>query len=146
SGDGGKPPHFRGSSAEYRMPCVISRSGRKRRVTMESSRLIGIGAIVGVYAVLLAPADATAAGASGSRPVIEVREKLRDGGLVEEGTVVPARFEVENRGLADLELTQVKPSCGCTVVTWDRVVKPGGRGIISVEMNTQYFRGSVTKH
>src|SRR4051812_6079250 len=103
--------------------------------------------IAGLSAVLLAPSMAVAgAGTSGPRPAIEVRETQKDAGTFEEGTVVAFHFVVANRGQADLEVTQVKPSCGCTVAKWDRVIKPGAQGTIDADMNTQYFRSAVTKH
>jgi len=124
--------------------------------------------IVGLCAVLLAPSSCSAdlqiggsdqevgatkaalpvseAKPGGPRPVIVVRETRKESGVVEEGTVVPFQFEVTNRGQADLEITQVKPSCGCTVTQWDRVIKPGARGIIAAQMNTLSFRDKVTKH
>lgn len=86
------------------------------------------------------------AGTSGPRPKIEVRETRQDGGVVEEGTVVRFQFEVANRGQADLELTQVKPSCGCAITKWDRVIKPGAHGTIEAQMDTRYFRDSITKY
>jgi hypothetical protein len=106
--------------------------------------LIAIGIVTGLCVGLLAPA--AEAEAVGPRPVIEVRETHQDGGVVEEGTVVPFRFEVANRGQADLELTQVKSSCGCAVTKWDRVIRPGAQGSIEVKMDTVYFRGPVNKH
>jgi hypothetical protein len=105
---------------------------------------ISLALIVGVFAVLLPPP--AKADSDGPRPVIEVREIHKDGGLVEEGTVVHFQFEVANRGQADLQLKQVKSPCGCAVTKWDRVIEPGAQGLIHVEMNTQYFRGAVTKH
>src|SRR5919198_326256 len=66
-----------------------------------------------------APADA------GPGPAIEVRETAKDGGVVEEGTVVKYQFRVANRGKADLEITRVKPDCGCSIARWDKVIKPG---------------------
>src|SRR2546428_13263944 len=115
---------------------------------MKSSKLMSLGFMVGLSAALLARAvvAGAAAGTGGPRPMIEVRETLKDGGVVEEGTVVPFRFEVANRGQADLEIAQVKPSCGCTVAKWVRVIKPGAHGTIEAQMNTLYFRNSVTKH
>jgi hypothetical protein len=97
--------------------------------------------------VLLAPAVAVAEpGTDGPWPMLEVRETRKDGGVVEEGTLIPFRFEVANRGQADLEVTQVKSSCGCAVTKWDRVIRPGEKGTIEAQMDTIYFRGPVTKH
>jgi hypothetical protein len=96
--------------------------------------------------VLLAPAAVAGAGTDGPRPRIEVRETRKDGGVVEEGTVIHYQFEVANRGQADLTLTQVKSSCGCAITKWDRVIKPGASGSIEAKLNTLYFRDSITKH
>jgi hypothetical protein len=111
---------------------------------MRSAKLLALG----LGAALLAPGRVAPAetGASGPRPVIALRETKQDAGNVEEGTVVPFQFQVKNDGQADLEVTQVKPSCGCTISSWDRVVKPGAWGTIQAQMNTLYFRGSVIKH
>jgi hypothetical protein len=107
-----------------------------------------VSAMAGIGVGLLAPAAlaSPAAGTAGTRPVIEVPETKKDGGVVEEGTVVPFRFTVANRGAADLEITQVRPSCGCTITKWDRVVKPGGQSVVEASMNTLYFHGAVAKH
>jgi hypothetical protein len=102
-----------------------------------------LGLMMGLCAVL--PAPPAVAESAGSRPVIEVRETRKDGGVVEEGTVVQFQFEVANRGQADLELTQVKPACGCTVTKWDRLIKPGAHGNINAELKTQHLRGAVAK-
>jgi Protein of unknown function (DUF1573) len=121
---------------------------------MRSFGWITMGSVVALSAGLLAPVGVAGAevgaGAErrqgGPQPAIEVRETHQDGGVVEEGTVVSFQFEVANHGQADLELTQVKPSCGCTVTKWERVIKPGARSNVEAQMNTLYFRGSVTKH
>jgi hypothetical protein len=108
---------------------------------------MSIRLLIGLAAVLLAPAAAVAetAGTGAPRPVIEVPQTSQDGGTLEEGAVAQFRFTVFNRGLADLEISQVKPSCGCTVAQWDRVIKSGAQGTIKAQMNTQYTRGTITK-
>jgi uncharacterized protein DUF1573 len=115
---------------------------------MKSFDLMNLGLMVGLGALLLAPAAVAVAetGTDGPRPMIEVPETLKNGGVVEEGTVVPVQFVVTNGGQADLEIAQVKPSCGCTVVKWERVIKPGAHGTIAAQMHTDYFRNAVTKH
>lgn len=104
--------------------------------------------IAGLCAALWATPSWALPGASagGPRPVIEMPATSQDGGTVEEGTVAQFRFAVANRGQVDLEITQVKPSCGCTVSKWDHTVKPGAQAVIEAHMNTEYFRGSVAKH
>jgi hypothetical protein len=79
-------------------------------------------------------------------PAIQVRETSRNDGVVEEGTVVRYRFSVANEGKADLIIRKVKPSCGCSVARWDKLIKPGAQGVIEAEMHTEQFSGPVTKH
>src|SRR5216684_1840211 len=88
------------------------------------------GLSIAAVVALCAPAPAAEPGATpaASRPIIEVRDTGKDAGAVEEGTVVQYRFAVANRGQADLEISQVKPGCGCTVARWDRQIKPGQEG------------------
>jgi hypothetical protein len=99
-------------------------------------------------AYLLAGAFLALSGAVAAdpRPVLEVKETSQDGGVVEEGSVVKFKFVVTNRGEADLEVPRVKPSCGCTVPQWEKLIKPGQEGTIEAEMRTDYFRGQVNKH
>jgi hypothetical protein len=92
------------------------------------------------------PAPAPAVSALETAPVIEVAESASDGGTVEEGTVLQYRFTIANRGNAELVLTQVKPSCGCTVPRWAKIIAPGKEGVIEAELKTTGFRGSILKH
>src|SRR5205823_14808854 len=112
------------------------------------ARVVG-AAVLGVgCAALLTPAQAAepAAVPAGPHPVIEVRETTQDGGVVEQGAVVRYRFTVENRGDADLEVRQVRPSCGCTAPNWEKLIKPHETGIIQAEFNSSHFHGPITKH
>ncbi len=79
-------------------------------------------------------------------PLMEVSALSLDGGAVEEGTVAKFHFTVTNRGQADLVISQVKPSCGCTAAHWDRLVPPGKEGVIDAEIKTTNFRGPIQKH
>ena len=83
---------------------------------------------------------------SSPRPILEVRETARDGGIVEEGTDVKCQFVMKNRGTDDLEISRIKADCGCTIVHWDRVVKPGAESVIEAAVRTDNFHGSITKH
>jgi len=102
-------------------------------------------AVAGALIVPSVSAD-PAAVSTELRPVIEVRETSKDGGVVEEGTVVKLQFTVANTGKSDLQIVRVKPDCGCSIAHWDKQIKPGETGTIQAEMHTEYFRGTVTKH
>jgi hypothetical protein len=121
-------------------------------ITMRSIHYIWIVTpVLGMSLALLLPVQAADPApapvvAAGTAPVIEIAEIAQEGGTVEEGTVVHYLFLVTNRGQADLEVKQVKPSCGCTVPRWDKVIAPGKEGVIEAEVNTAGFRGSIIKH
>jgi hypothetical protein len=107
---------------------------------------------IGCAAALLAPAWGAAAGepaaplVKGPAPVIELKSASQDAGTVEAGTLLKFHFTVANPGESELQIPQVKPSCGCTVPHWDKVIAPGKEGAIDAEVNTTAFRGLITKH
>src|SRR3972149_9991386 len=81
----------------------------------------------------------------GPRPVIDIAEKIKDFGTVAKGEKIRAIFEVRNTGKAPLEVTQVRPTCGCTVASFDRTIPPGGTGKITAELDTTGFSGPGSK-
>ena len=54
-------------------------------------------------------------------------------------------FEVKNVGDKPLKILNVKPSCGCTLANYDKVVEPGGTGKITVVVDTKKLFGSFRK-
>jgi hypothetical protein len=51
-----------------------------------------------------------------------------------------------NTGNATLEVSEVRPSCGCTTSgTWDRTVEPGKTDSIPVEFNPASFSGKIAR-
>lgn len=62
-----------------------------------------------------------------------------DAGTVEAGVEVTHTFEVKNAGLADLLITQVNPSCECTLADFTKVVPPGQVGHITLRTKTPIF-------
>ncbi len=56
-------------------------------------------------------------------------------------------FWFTNRGNAVLEVSAVRPGCGCTVAgDWDRRVEPGKTGKIPVMLRTEKMNGAVQKN
>jgi hypothetical protein len=118
---------------------------------------IGLPALVGVALLSAALAiprlaageelkAASPAAAARTGPSLEVSQTSQDAGAVEEGETLKFQFKVTNHGTADLEIPQVKPSCGCTVPQWDKLIKPGQEGVINAEVRTTGFRGAILKH
>jgi hypothetical protein len=124
------------------------------RPAASARQLLGARCGIALAAALLAAPlaaradtkDAAPAPAAHSGPMLEVQQTTQDGGIVEEGDPIKFEFKVANRGTSDLEIPQVKPSCGCTVPKWDRIIKPGQEGVIDAEVRTIGFRGAILKH
>lgn len=79
-------------------------------------------------------------------PRIEFANPVFDFGTLDSGEVVKHAFIFTNTGSATLEITAVKPACGCTTSdTWDRTVEPGKTGKIPIEFNSKGFGGDLKK-
>lgn len=83
--------------------------------------------------------------AAGPLPTIDIVEKVKDYGIVSKGEKLHAEFVVRNTGQAPLEITQVRPTCGCTVADFDRTIAPGTTGKITAEVDTAAFSGPIAK-
>jgi hypothetical protein len=69
-----------------------------------------------------------------------------DFGKVRAGEVVTHAFVFTNAGTATLEVTEVKPGCGCTTAgDWDGRVEPGKAGAITLQFNSTALTGTVLK-
>lgn len=80
-----------------------------------------------------------------AKPVIEIPEKVKDFGTVPKGEKIKAEFMVRNTGQKVLEINQVRPTCGCTVASFDHTVAPGATGKVDAEVDTTGFQGPITK-
>lgn len=72
-------------------------------------------------------------------------EPIKDFEIVPKGELIKHTFEIRNDGDAPLQITDVRPACGCTVAKFDQVIKPGAIGTIHAEMKTDNFAGPVSK-
>jgi hypothetical protein len=76
-------------------------------------------------------------------PRLSFVEPLKDFGTVPKGEVLEWTFEIRNIGNSDLQIFAAKPTCGCTVADFDRVIKPGQTGKLSANVNTVSFTGPI---
>ncbi len=90
-------------------------------------------------------ADEKKAEATTKAPRLTLVEPLKDFGTVPKGEKIDWSFEVKNTGTADLEILSAKPSCGCTVADFDKVIKPGQIGKVSAHVDTTNFAGPISK-
>jgi hypothetical protein len=93
----------------------------------------------GHYGVILPPANF-------APPAIALSEQTYDWGQILQGELVQHTFQVENKGGADLRIERIRPSCGCTTVNFDKVIPPGGKGAVTLKIETRGFSGTVRKY
>lgn len=91
-------------------------------------------------------APPAAAPADKSGPRAQFSQSIHNFGKVNAGASLRHDFIVTNIGNALLEITQVKPGCGCTTAgDWDRKIEPGKTGKIPIQFNPGNFSGPVSK-
>jgi hypothetical protein len=89
---------------------------------------------------------AGAAPAANAAPKIVFATNNYNFGKVESGEPVKYEYIFTNTGNATLEVSSVKPGCGCTTAgTWDKLVEPGKTGKIPVQFNSGGYGGAVGK-
>lgn len=99
-----------------------------------------------------APASAVAAAAAAATPEaaapapkIVAVEAIKDVGKVAKSDKVKIDFEIRNSGAAELIIQDVRPTCGCTVASFDAKIAPGASGKIHAEVDTIDFAGPIAK-
>ncbi len=82
---------------------------------------------------------ASAGGESGSKqPQISFDTREHDFGKVIDGEIVSYSFKFTNTGEADLVITSVHASCGCTVADYPKEpLAPGEEGYIDLKFDSQ---------
>jgi len=82
-------------------------------------------------------------------PVINVDTAEVDAGIIqrEENNEIKHIFKIKNSGDEILKISQVKPSCGCTVVKFDSIIPPGKSGNVLQNIKVDRLSdGEFTKH
>ena len=81
-----------------------------------------------------------------STPNIEMLETSFDFGEIQQGKSVTHEFILKNSGDAELIITSVKGSCGCTVPEWPKSpISKGEEAIIKVTFNSAGKSGKQNK-
>jgi hypothetical protein len=91
------------------------------------------------------PAASPPSGGSRAGGLAMVPDPIWDAGIVGRGQVVRHDFEIRNTGGEVLYLREVRTACGCTVVSFDEQIAPGGSGRVTAEVATEAFRGAISK-
>lgn len=90
----------------------------------------------------------TASAQDNTKPEFKFNEEKHDFGKIPQGTPVTTLFEYTNVGQEPLIVTQVQPSCGCTIADFTKTpVKKGEKGTIKITYNASVaspFNKSIT--
>jgi hypothetical protein len=89
--------------------------------------------------------EATAKATAEKAPRLTVVEPIKDFGTVPKGDKLDWSFQIKNTGSSDLEIIAARPSCGCTVADFDKVIKPGATGKVTAHVDTTNFTGPIAK-
>jgi hypothetical protein len=83
---------------------------------------------------------------SESLPKIYFPETQYDFGTVKEGKVVSHTFKFVNNGKADLDIKDIKTSCGCTVASVSsKQIAPGKDGTMKIDLDTKNRQGKMSR-
>ncbi len=92
------------------------------------------------------PVTASGKKAKSELPLMEFVSEEHDFGLIVQGETVSHTFKFKNVGGADLIISSVSATCGCTATKWSREpIKPGGEGSIEVVFNSSGRSGTNHK-
>ncbi|MEM9556939.1 MAG: DUF1573 domain-containing protein [Acidobacteriota bacterium] len=94
-----------------------------------------------ITALLAFSASAALAAGPEAVPV----EPVIDFEIVPRGEKLIHTFEIRNEGDQPLEITSVRPACGCTIADFDKVIAPGKIGKIKATVDTSDFFGPIAK-
>jgi len=147
SEDGPVPP-----DVSLREPDI---DGAKRRYQemRQMRKLAGAGIVLAALVSLSGSAVAQQKGkakteakpAAVAAPKIEIAPETRDAGTIAKGQVIETTFVVKNSGGSDLIISDARPGCGCTVASFDKLIKPGTEGKIVTSVDTKSFSGPISK-
>ena len=90
-------------------------------------------------------AKPAAPGKAVAAPKIEIAQETKEMGTVPKGQVIETDFVIKNSGGSDLVITDARPSCGCTVSSFDKLIKPGSEGKVHASVDTKSFSGPISK-
>jgi hypothetical protein len=103
---------------------------------------------VHLYLVFLLTASFIISGcaAQAKGPGIQFKSEQYDFGTVAAGKIVNHDFEFTNNGTDTLLIPEALSTCECTkIIDFDKEIKPGKSGKVSVEFNTKDIDGKATR-
>ncbi len=126
---------------------VIKLSAENTNLSMSTAATVLAAGVLALSHLALAQGAAPAAPAApaAAAPKMLLTEEKKDFGTVPKGETLVHDFIIKNTGTADLQITDVKPACGCTLQSFDKVIKPGSEGKVHLAVDTKSFQGPISK-
>ena len=82
----------------------------------------------------------TASAQDSQKAEFKFNEEKHDFGKIPQGTPVTTVFEFTNVGTTPLIITDVRPTCGCTIADFTKTpVNPGDKGSIKITYNAAFM-------
>ncbi|MCU7496358.1 MAG: DUF1573 domain-containing protein [Ignavibacteria bacterium] len=79
-------------------------------------------------------------------PVLQLSEFKHDFGVMEEGKIADWKVDFKNAGNSELEIRDIKTSCGCTAATVSgRRLKPGEAVSLRIEFDSTSKQGKLSR-
>ncbi len=100
-------------------------------------------ALLALCTVLIPMITAVAQESSGPKAVAV--QPIKEFEMIPKGEKISHAFEIRNEGTSTLELTKVRPSCGCTIARFDKTIAPGEVGLVRTKLDTANFTGPISK-
>lgn len=82
----------------------------------------------------------------GPHPVIKAIDEVHDFGTIWVGPTLQHTFRIKNEGDAELQITQVKPACGCTIAgSYPKTLQAGETGDFPFSLASTKLHGKFEK-
>ena len=101
---------------------------------MKTQRIIIAAGLVLLLSAGLSGVAAAEDKPAGKSPKVLVEPKIFQVGEILEMQNIEHTFMIKNTGNAELQILGVKPSCGCSVADFDKVVAPGQEGKVHIKI------------
>jgi len=83
--------------------------------------------------------------AQATKPKAVVGQPILDVGKKPKGEKLIGEFVIKNEGNAPLEISEVRPACGCTVAEFAKSIEPGKSATIKLTIDTTDLTGPISK-
>lgn len=112
---------------------------------MKTLKIFALALTLGLTSAAFAQQAANAPAKVNLVSPVKWKSDMVDVGEIPQSKPKPIEFEFTNNGKTDIVITNVKPTCGCTVADYTKTpIKPGEKGKVTATFNAAN-KGAFTK-